>query len=168
MEKEYNIGHYVDPRKTYERVVDKFKLGHLVYSRDKEKYVVVDLKVLQEIIEHDISGKKFWNYLPIPINDLWLTLIFNFEKKRFATHSGTFFTSRHHGFKIKYQGGRYMLGYTLREKDSNGRATYNLRPQILFIHELMDILFLMKREQFYWNEEELNWINSVMSTENEK
>ena len=58
-----------------------------------------------------------------------------------------------------------MFGYTLREKSSGGRAIFNLRPQFLFIHELMDILFLMKRQQFSWAEEDLDRINSMMSAE---
>ena len=158
----YNSDHYVDPRKTYDRIADKIKLGHLLYVRDKGSYVVVDLKVLQEILEFEKSENNAPKYLPIPITDLWLTSIFDFEKKQLATHSGTFFTSRNHGFKIKHQGGRYMFGYTLREKGLGGRATFNLRPQFLYIHELMDVLFLMRREQFRWSEKDLEWINSVV------
>ena len=161
----YNSDHYVDPKKTYDRIADKVKLGHLLYNKDKNTYVVVDFKVLQEIVELERSENNSWKYLPIPINDFWLTSIFNFEKRQLATHSGTYFTSRSHGFKIKYQGGRYMFGYTLREKELGGGVTFNLRPQFLFIHELMDLLFLMKREQFTWTEEDLTLINSVMSAE---
>lgn len=99
MKPDYNSDHYVDPRKTYDRIADKVKLGHLLYNREKGSYVVVDLEVLQELVEFEKSENNIRKYFPIPINDLWLTSIFNFEKKQLATHSGTFFTSIDHGLK---------------------------------------------------------------------
>lgn len=160
----YSHEDYTDPIKTYERISDKLKIGHLVYNNEIKKIVIVTPIILSEIIEKEkISENK--KYSLIILKDKWLTKIFNFKSQYLNSQYMTVYTSNSHGLKIHEQNSRFYIGYRFKEKMDNipgmlGELVY--KPNIFFVNELMDYLFLIKKEQFRFNDYDLEKINELI------
>lgn len=160
----YDIESYIEPHTTYKTLSDKIKLGQLLFNIQKKAFETVDLKVLEDIVKFEKGRNIDRVYYPIPINSEWLTKVFHFEAKFLNIYNMTVFTSRLHGLKIHEQHGRYYVGYTIREKvklTDHIKGTINSKPQILFVHELMDQLYLIKREQVEITKSDLFEINNI-------
>ncbi|WP_031442133.1 hypothetical protein [Arenibacter algicola] len=169
--KEYDIENYVEPERSYRTTLcDKFKVGHLIYDNNQQRIKIVDIAVLQEILlweSKDVKGSKL-KYIPIYLTHEWLVNVFDFESKYMATNSITVYTSLRNGMKVHGQRGRFFVGVTIREKmDSMGMAgTHFSKPSILFVNELMDYSFLLKRDMIDFNKNDLITINKVMNLNN--
>jgi len=158
---DYTIQDYLDPFKTYERLSDKLKIGHLIYSNKLKKIVKVTPKVLTEIFEKEEKSEKK-DYCLIILNENWLTKIFNFKSFYLSTQYMTVYTSNFHGLKVHEQNNRFYLGYGFKEKINkipgmSGMSNY--KPNLFFVNELMDYLFLIKKEQYRFSENDLQKIN---------
>lgn len=161
---DYSYEDYTDPISTYERISDKLKIGHLIYDNDIKRIVLVTPNILSEIFEKEkISDNK--KYSLIILKDKWLTKIFNFKSQYLNSQYMTVYTSNSHGLKIHDQNSRFYIGYRFKEKMNNipgmsGEFMY--KPSIFFINELMDYLFLIKKEQFRFNENDIEKINELI------
>lgn len=164
---EYKVEHYVEPELGYrERLSDKFKIGHLIYDRGKGCVIKVDAAVLDTIVRGEEKGMnpEDFIYTPLYMTDEWLVQIFHFEMRHLNTNNMTVFTSLRTGLKVHYQGGNYYLGYIFREKfEANGWLGCSTgKPRIMFINELMDYCFLIKRESIQFTDEEIDKINELI------
>jgi hypothetical protein len=149
---------------THKKISEKLKIGHLIFDKRLKKIVIVKPEILIEIIE-DENNSNSQNYFLIILKENWLTKIFNFRKQYLNSQYMTVFTSNSNGFKIHERQGIFSLGYIFKEKMNNihgmtGNLTY--KPHIFFVNELMDYLFLIKREQFNFSEKDLQKINKLI------
>ena len=159
----YNIDHYIEPHTTYKTLYNKIKLGHLIFNSPKKSFEVVDLKILETIVAFENGNDLERVYYPISLSPKWLTNVFSFDVTYLSIYHMNVFTSKIHGLKIHEQHNRYYVGYTIREKVSlvNGmKGTISNKPQILYVHELMDQLFLIKREEISITASDLVDINN--------
>ncbi|SDQ89868.1 hypothetical protein [Flagellimonas zhangzhouensis] len=165
MEK-YNVEHYVSPYLTYITLHDKLRIGQLIFDCKKRKITMVDTAILSEIYEKEKDGKKVTKdeYRPLNLTDDWLIKIFQFEKKYLNTNNMTVFTSQRHGLKVHKRQGNYYLGYILREKMNIGewKGSSSSKPEILFVNELMDYCYLLKRDSLKLTKDDLKRINEVI------
>ncbi|MFD2588423.1 hypothetical protein ACFSQJ_15915 [Croceitalea marina] len=162
---EYHIENYVRPWEPYkESLSDKLRIGHLVLDRWAKKIVLVDINILLEVLENERtnSGSKKSKYYPIAITREWLEDVFMFESKYNAPHSMTIYTSLRNGFQVHEYRGNFYVAIRITEKISD-YGTLKTKPKILFINELMDYLFLLKRDTYGFIEEDLLKINSAMN-----
>tara|TARA_R110002033_G_scaffold43075_2_gene84541 strand:- start:466 stop:987 length:522 start_codon:yes stop_codon:yes gene_type:complete len=167
----YVIDHYTEPNSTYTILSNKIKLGQLVFNIQEKAFEIVNLKVLKAIVAFEKGNGVDRIYYPIPLNPKWLTKVFHFEVKRLNVHYMHVFTSKVHGLKIHGQHNRYYIAYTIREKvtlANQMKGVQVAKPQILYVHELMDQLYLLKREQIEIKESDLANINKCFSEELKK
>jgi hypothetical protein len=160
----YVIDNYIEPNTTYKVLSNKIKLGHLLFNIQKKSFEIVDLKVLETIFKFEKEGDTDRIYYPIPLNSKWLTKVFHFEVKPLNIHYMNVFTSKIHGLKIHEQRNQYCVGYTIREKvksENHMQGTISSKPRILYVHELMDQLYLLKREQIEITKSDLIKINNT-------
>lgn len=166
MEK-YSIEHYTNPELSYHNsLIDKLKVGHLIYDNWQKRIVLVDIEVLKKILEHENKKKETSkpNFVPLDLTHEWLVNVFNFEAKHMSTNGITVYTSARNGMKVHGQGGQFFVGVTIREKfNSKGwKGTHVSKPPICFVNELMDYCFLLKRDMITFNEYDLAQINMLM------
>jgi hypothetical protein len=164
---EYNIDHYTDPVLGYRKTLkDKFKIGHLIYNLRKRRITTVDISILGEIFQDEDKEEKLResNYIPMHLTHEWLVNVFGFELRYMATNGITIYTSLRNGLKVNGQRGQFFIGVTIREKiNSNGwSGTHISKPSILFVNELMDYSFLLKRDMITFNEDDLDKINELI------
>ena len=164
---EYNVEKYVNPLQTYRTLHDKFKIGHLIFDFGKKRIALVDITILSKIFDKERGGEEGSEnaYGPLSLSDEWLEKVFEFEAKFSNTTGMTVFTSRRHGLKIHKQRGNYYLGYIFREKMNIGgwKGSSSSKPEILFVNELMDYCYLLRRDSFQFNEGDLKRINDLIT-----
>lgn len=153
----------MDPKRTYRKLSDKIKLGHLLFDNKKREFIMADIAVLLEILEYekkDGSG-QYPRYLPIPVSGIWLQVVFEFEANFNRSNSMTVYTSLRHDMKVHEKEGKFTVAFTIREKSYNNGifGTYNYKPSIYYVNELMDFMYLMKRDTFAFDADDLLLIN---------
>lgn len=167
--KEYNIENYTNPRTSYKRISNKLKLGQLIYDIIDKKIKIVDIHLLGEILEFEqnISDKCERRYFTIPLTKEWLEKVFDFNSKYNAANSMTVFTSQRHGLKIHKQNSGFYIALISREKTSvyGMSGTIRSKPKILFVNELMDYLYLLKRDEIIFTENEIKKINEIIKVQ---
>lgn len=159
----YDIENYIEPRNTYKILSNKVKLGQLLFNAKIKTFEIVNLKVLEDIMAFEKGNGIDRKYYPIPLNPEWLIKVFNFEVNYLNIHNMHVFTSTVHGLKIHGQHESYYVGYTIREKTTLAnrmKGTISSKPRILYVHELMDQLYLLKREQIDFTTTDLVNINN--------
>jgi len=161
---DYSYEDYTNPINTYEKISDKLKIGHLIYNNDSKKIILVTPNVLSEIFEKEKNSDNK-KYSLIFLKDNWLTKIFNFKSQYLNSQYMTVYRSNSHGLKIHDQNSRFYIGYRFKEKMDNipgmiGELIY--KPNIFFINELMDYLFLIKKEHFEFSDNDLEKINELI------
>lgn len=112
----YSHEDYTDPIKTYERISDKLKIGHLIYNNEIKKIVIVTPNILSEIFEKEKNSDNK-EYSLIILKDKWLTKIFNFKSQYLNSQYMTVYTSNSHGLKVHEQNSRFYIGYRFKEKN---------------------------------------------------
>ena len=162
----YELEDFMSPRRTYRKLSDKIKLGHLLYDNRKRQFILTDMVVLQEILEYEKEDgeNKLAPYSPIPLSGNWLELVFEFEAKFNKANSMTVYTSIRHDMKVHEKGGTFTMGITVREKSHNNGifGSYNYKPSIYFVNELMDFMYLIKRDTFAFDADDLLLINKAI------
>jgi hypothetical protein len=166
---EYQIENYTNPRKGYQKFADKLRLGHLIYDLVQKKVKAVDLSLLKEILDNEIDDSKdsIKRYFPIPLTEEWLIKVFEFESKYNAPNNLTIYTSSRHGLKIHKQREVFFIAIIKREKSSNYgmHGVHTSKPMVLFVNELMDYMFLLKRDVWSFTETELVNINRLIEVQ---
>ncbi len=166
---EYQVENYTNPRMIYRKLSDKLRLGHLIYDLVQKKVKAVDLSLLGEILDFEMknSADSKIRYFPIPVTKEWLEKVFEFESKYNAPNNMTIFTSLRHGLKIHDQNGNYFVGILNREKSRSAGmyGSHISKPRILYVNELMDYMYLLKRDIWNFSETELNKINTVIKVQ---
>ena len=74
------------------------------------------------------------------------------------------YTSKTHSLKVHEQQNQYYVAYTIRKKvklANQMNGTMTSKPQMLYVHELMDQLFLLKRELVQFSKHDLMEINKI-------
>lgn len=164
---EYSVENYVDPVLSYKTLYDKFRVGHLIYDCRNKKITKVDAVILMEIHEKEKNAKKRdkLDYSPLYLTDDWLQKVFQFEAKHLNTTNITVFTSQRHGLKVHKQRGNYYLGYILREKINVGdwMGSSSSKPRVLFVNELMDYCYLLRRDSLKFTSDDLKRINDLIA-----
>ncbi len=160
----YNIDNFIDPRLTYNKLSDKIKIGQPIFNKLNEKIEKVDLRILQEILKFESGERKAQKYTLINLTDKWLLQVFAFESRYITPQAMTVFTSKIHGLKIHKTQYNYSIGYTIREKINAGRfsGTHNFKPRVITVNELMDHLYLIKREEFDFSKDDMEYINATI------
>ncbi|MBO0330088.1 hypothetical protein [[Muricauda] lutisoli] len=163
----YNLDYYVNPRLSYaNRLSDKFRIGHLIYDTIEKCIVKVSPSILQKMVENELPQNRDedFRFSPLFIKNDWLTKVFGFEKKYLNANGMTVFTSTRNGLKIHFQSGNYYLGYILREKQiiAGMNGNFSSKPEILFINELMDFCFLIKRDKISFSDDDVKKINEII------
>ena len=163
---DYNIENFTNPNSTYNRLSDKIKIGQLIYNVQNKNIEKVSLEILKEIIEYEKNGKGEQHFFLLGLNDKWLTEIFDFNSQFVNIQNMTVFTSRKHNLKI-HKVHDYRIGYTLRENSGSGnfKGKHHFKPLINTVNELMDHLYLIKREMFDFSKYDMKYINEVISLE---
>jgi|TARA_R110002074_G_scaffold106578_1_gene230142 hypothetical protein len=161
---EFNIENYTNPRISYNKISNKLRLGHLVYDDFDKKIKLVNHKLLGGIIESEkveLLEKRFY---ALPLTKSWLENIFEFESKYNNPNKMTVYISHRNGLNIHERNNGFTIGITFREKtSSNGMSgTLVAKPKILYVNELMDYLFLLKRDEVTFNEYDIKRINEVI------
>ncbi|HET8885998.1 MAG TPA: hypothetical protein VFM70_06560 [Salinimicrobium sp.] len=166
IENDYEIDNYIDPSLTYDKISDKLKIGQLVLNDEKKKIEKVNLKTLQEIIEFERGNNKKQKYFLLRLRDKWLLSIFDFDAKFLAPQNMTVFTSRKHHLKI-HKTQDYRIAYTIRENKGSGgfKGHHHFKPLVMTVNELMDHLYLIKRQVFDFSEKDIEYINEVFKDE---
>ena len=164
MEK-YRIENYTDPWNLYKKISNKLKLGHLVLDTSLKKFRLVDLKLLEEIVKSEgdePNGKS--NFIIPDLTKEWLEKIFDFNSKFNAPNNMTVFTSNRHGIKIHESWNGFSIGITVREKSTilGMTGTHVSKPRVLNINELLDYMFLLKRDEMRFDESDIEKINSLI------
>lgn len=164
IENKYDIENFYNPKLGYDKISNKVKFGQLVMNNVSEKIEKVNLSILQEILEYEQAENTKKKYSLLPLSDKWLLEVFQFDSKFLKSQSMTVFSSRIHGLNIHKTRGNYAIAYTIREKLNAGqfRGTNNFKPIIHTVNELMDHLYLIKREEFNFSNEEMVYINTVI------
>lgn len=163
----YTTEHYTNPFLTHETISDKIKLGQPILNLKKKQIQKIDLDILKEIIATEKNEVLSESYSLLPITSIWLTKFFHFDERYLSAQYMTIYTSQLHGLKIHKQRDQFYIGYTIREKlkarDMNG--TLQSKPLILTLNDLMDHLYLIKREQVIISEKDMDSINTVFKKE---
>ncbi|WP_408039058.1 hypothetical protein [Tenacibaculum amylolyticum] len=136
----------------------------MIYNINLQKIVLVTPKILSEILKEEIQGVNN-SYSMIQINGKWLIEVFNFEAKYLAPQYLTVYKSNLHGFKVHEQLNKFSIGYMFKETRNiipSMQGDIKYKPQIFYVNELMDYLFLIKKEQFEFNEDDLKTINQLI------
>lgn len=164
--KEYSIDNYTQPRTTYQKISNKLKLGYLLYDNLDKEIKAVSIQILGEILEFEQnnSESKGRRYFPIPLTKEWLENVFDFNSKYNAPNYMTVYTSLRHGLKIHEQNKEFLIAQISREKMSTigMSGVFISKPKILYVNELMDYLFLLKRDDIIFTEDEINRINEII------
>ncbi len=163
MDKEnYSIENFLNPQKTYKTFSNKIKLGHLVYCLKSNKIEIVDIEIMSNIITYEKKGVSTKVYYPIPINFNWVIHVFNFSETNQNSKKLRVFQSNIHGLKLHFELNMFRLGYIFKEKLHHGNMNGidNYKAELLYIHELMDCLYLIKRETFSFCESDIEEINN--------
>jgi len=157
---EYEIENYLNPTLPYLKFADKLRIGHLIFDFKMKRVVKVNMKILKEINLEDELNTKFFDrrFRPIELTKKWLTDIFCFNAKNNARNSLIVYTSSRNGLIIHEQIGTFFLASKMVEKiGENG--IHRTKPKVIFINELMDYLFLIKRDDYKWTDADLKRIN---------
>lgn len=160
---EYRIENYTNPWNLYKKISNKLKLGHLVFDTSRKKIRLVDLKLLGEILksEHDEPNGKS-NFAIPELTKEWLEKVFDFDSKFNAPNNMNVFTSRRHGIKIHENWNGFSIAITVREKSSimSMTGSHVTKPRVLTVNELLDYMFLLKRDDIVFDERDVEKINT--------
>ncbi len=169
IENNYEIENYFDPSQTYDKISDKIKIGQLILNYETREIEKIDLKILQEIIHYENGDNEEQKFFLLNIIDKWLLKVFDFESKYLTPQSMTVFTSRKHDLKI-HKIHDYRIGYTIREKKGSGnfQGKHHYKPLVITVNELMDHLYLIKREVFDFSDKDLEYINELFKEDLKK
>lgn len=159
----YDIENLLNPTLTYNKISNKIKLGQLVFNNLNKKIEKVEISILEEIVQFEKEENKEQKFFLLNLTDKWLIQIFEFDSTFLTPQSITVFTSKKHGLKIHKTQTNFSIAYTIREKVKAGRynGTHNFKPTVLTVNELMDHLYLIKREEFDFSKEDVEYINAV-------
>lgn len=160
---EYNIDNFFNPTLTYDKISNKIKLGQVVYNKAIKNIEKVDLTTLGEIIQFEKERSREQQYFLLNLTEKWLIKIFDFDSMYLPPQSLTVYTSKKHGLKIHKTRTKFTIAYTIREKTNAGmyKGTHNIKPTVLTVNELMDHLYLIKREEFDFSRDDMDYINAV-------
>ena len=163
----YSFEHYINPYLTHSIISDKVKIGQLILNLKNKKIQKIDLETLSEIIKAEKSESLSEYYSLLPINSTWLTNFFHFESRYLAAQYMTVYTSQTHGLKIHEQNSRFSIGYIIREK-LNDKGKVQTKPLIFTVNDLMDHLYLLKREELLINQKDIELMNKEFQVQLEK
>jgi len=163
----YTTEHYTNPFLTHKIISDKIKLGQPILNLKKKQIQKINLDNLKKIIAAENNEILSESYSLLPINSIWLTKFFHFDESYLAAQYMTIYTSQLHGLKIHKQGNHFYIGYTIREKfkASDMKGTLQSKPLIFTVNDLIDHLYLIKREQVIISEEDIDSINKAFKKE---
>lgn len=163
IDNKYDIENLLNPTLTYNKISNKIKLGQLVFNNLNKKIEKVGISILEEIVQFEKEEIKEQKFFLLNLTDKWLIQIFEFDSTFLTPQSMTVFTSKKHGLKIHKTRTNFSIAYTIREKVNAGRykGTHNFKPTVLTVNELMDHLYLIKREEFDFSKEDVEYINAV-------
>jgi len=166
---EYQVEYYINPKITYLKLSDKLRLGHLIYDLEDQTIKIVSLPILSEIVKWETSNSESLDmrYFPIPLTKKWLEKVFCFESKYNQPNYMTVFTSIRHGLKIHNQNDKFFIGIRNIEKFIAKGMTggHTSKPRILYVNELMDYLYLLKRDNWDFSEQDLEKINMIIKVQ---
>ncbi|MDT0648146.1 hypothetical protein RM545_15735 [Zunongwangia sp. F260] len=157
----YTTAHYTNPYLKHKIISDKIKLGQPILNLKKKQVQKIDLDILKEIIAAEKYEVLSESYSLLSINSIWLTKFFQFDERYLAAQYMTIYTSQLHGLKIHKQRDQFYIGYTIKEKFKAGdmKGTLQAKPLILTVNDLIDHLYLIKREEVIISEEDIKLIN---------
>ncbi|MEP2059426.1 MAG: hypothetical protein ABJJ05_16570 [Maribacter litoralis] len=161
---EFNIENYTNPRISYDKIANKLRLGHLIYDHFDNHIKLVDYKLLGEIMDYEMLESLQKRYNPLSLTKTWLEDVFQFESQYHAPNKMTVYTSLRNGLNIHERGSGFTIGITFREKTSSIGMSGILiaKPKILYVNELMDYHFLLKRDLVTFTNSDVEKINEII------
>lgn len=161
----YKIENYTNPWSLYKNISKRLKLGHLVYDLSLKNIRLVDHELLGEILKSELVEPEKKSNFTIPIlTEEWLLKVFDFEDKFNAPNNMTVFTSKRNGLKIHKNRNGFFIAISVRENYSTMGMTgsHVSKPMILTVNELLDYVFLLKRDDISFNERDIDEINRII------
>lgn len=157
----YTTENFINPFITHKIISNKIKLGQPILNLKKKQIQKIDLNIFKEIFAAEKNKVLSKSYNLLLVNSEWLTKFFHFDENYLAAQAMTIYTSQLHGLKIHKQRDQFFIGYTIREKlkAGNMKGLLQSKPLILTVNDLMDHLYLIKREEVIICEEDIKMIN---------